>query len=324
MRQISTAKMRSLQRCSNERGGFACLALDHRQNLRRMLNPADPQQVSDQALSEFKLLIGRVLGEQATAVLYDPEYAAAQSIAQAALPKNAGLIVALEATGYTGDPTARHAEILSGWGPAKVKRMGADAAKLLVYYHPNSSTATETEAFVRQVAEECARRDLLLMLEPLSYPLDPGQKSLPADEKFAVVIETARRLTVPGVDILKAEFPLDIAAEPDEASWAQACAQITEASRAPWILLSAAEDFETYLRQVEIACRAGAAGIAVGRAVWKDAVLLEPEACLYFLQTAARARLLRLAALVTALARSWTDYYTAAPVGVDWHRNYPA
>ena len=324
MRQISIAKMRSLQRCSNERGGFACLALDHRQNLRRMLNPADPQQVSDQALSELKLLVGRVLGEQATAVLYDPEYAAAQAVAQAALPRNAGLIVALEATGYTGDPAARRAQILPDWGPAKAKRMGADAAKLLVYYHPGSSTATETEAFVRQVADECARHDLLLMLEPLSYPLDPAQKSLPADEKRAVVIETARRLTAPGVDLLKTEFPLDIAAEPDETVWAQTCAQITDASRAPWILLSAAGDFETYLRQVEIACRAGAAGIAVGRAVWKEAVQLAAEPRLYFLQTTASARLLRLAALVTALARPWTDYYIAEPVDVGWHRNYPA
>lgn len=324
MQEISIGKMRGLQRCTNERGVFACLALDHRQNLRRALNPDDPSQVSDQALSEFKLLTGSALGAQATALLYDPEFSAAQAVARGAMPRGAGLVVALESTGYTGDPNARQAQILPGWGPAKVKRMGADAAKLLVYYHPDSSTAAEIEAFVRRTAEECARLDLALMLEPLSYPLDPGQKSLASEEKRYVVVETARRLTVPGVDILKAEFPLDIATEPDEAAWERACSQVSQASNAPWILLSAAEGFEVYLRQVEVACRAGASGIAVGRAVWKEAVGLPPASRPGFLKTVAYERFQRLSALAAALARPWTDFYSSAAIDAGWYRDYAA
>ncbi len=80
------------------------------------------------------------------------------------------------------------------------------------------------------------------MLEPLSYSL-VADKKLTSTEKRYVVTETARRLTVPGVDVLKAEFPLELAADPLESEWARACQEISSASRAPWILLSAAVDY---------------------------------------------------------------------------------
>ncbi len=80
--------------------------------------------------------------------------------------------------------------------------MGASMVKLLVYYHPQSPTAAEIEDFVRLIGEECSRFDLGLMLEPLSYSLQEGL-SLSSAEKRFVVTETARRLVVPGVDILK-------------------------------------------------------------------------------------------------------------------------
>ena len=55
--------------------------------------------------------------------------------------------------------------------------MGASAAKLLVYYHPDSATARGIEDLVRQVSEECAREDLLLVLEPLVYNPNPGRRT---------------------------------------------------------------------------------------------------------------------------------------------------
>jgi len=319
MPTLSIGKLRGLQQCTSPRKTFTCLALDHRQNLRRALNPSDPAAVGDEDLTAFKLAVTAALAERATAVLLDPEYGAAQAVASGSLPGGTGLVVALEATGYGGDPTARQSQLLPGWSAEMAKRMGASMVKLLVYYHPEAGTASEIEAFVRQVAVDCARLDLGLMLEPLSYPLQPGGK-LPAPEKRRVVVETARRLTVPGVDVLKSEFPLDAAA--GESEWAAACADISAASRAPWILLSAAVEFETYLRQVEVACRAGASGIAVGRAVWQEAVEPSGAERLEFLMTVARPRLERLTELCTALARPWTDFYTPAEVTPDWYKSY--
>ncbi len=300
---------------------FTCLALDHRQNLRRALNPADPNSVSDTDLTRFKLEVTSALAGAATAVLLDPEFSAAQAIAAGVIPGSTPFVVAVELTGYGGEPTARQSQILPGWSVEKAKRMGASMIKLLVYYHPDSPTAKEIEAFVRQVADECSRNDLGIMLEPLSYSL-VADKKLTSAEKRYVVIETARRLTIPGVDVLKAEFPLDIAAEPLESEWRKACGEISAASRAPWILLSAAVDYETYLRQVKAACQAGASGIAVGRAVWQEAVTLTGPERTAFLKNVARPRLETLTKLCSDLAKPWTDFYTPAEITPDWYKNY--
>lgn len=315
MKPISIGKLRGLQQISSGRGTFTTLALDHRQNLRK----ANPAFVSDEQLSCFKLDVISALAARATAVLLDPEVSAAQAIAAGVIPNDVGLIVAIESTGYTGDATARQAQIVPGWSVEKAKRMGASAIKLLVYYHPDSSTAGEIEDFTAKIAEECKKHDLVLMLEPLSYSLDENKK-LSSEEKRYVVVETARHLTPLDVDILKAEFPLDVN-DMDESKWMEACKEISSASVTPWILLSAAVDYETFLRQVTVACNAGASGIAVGRAVWKEAVNMQGEERIKFLQTTAKARIARLTSLCHALAKPYTDFSTAdAPF--DWYKNY--
>jgi len=317
---LSIGKLRGLQQCSSDRATFTCLALDHRQNLRRALNPADPGSVGDADLTRFKLDVTAALSDAATAVLLDPEYSAAQAVAAGAIPRQTPFVVAVESTGYGGAPTARQSQILPGWSIEKAKRMGASMIKLLVYYHPDSPTAGEIETFVRQVVDECTRQDLGIMLEPLSYALAADQK-LTSAEKRHVVTETARRLTVPGVDVLKAEFPLNVL-DPDESAWAAACAEISAASPVPWILLSAAVDYETYFRQVDVACRAGASGSAVGRAVWQEAVGLAGGARADFLKDVARPRLERLTRLCIEQARPWTDFYAAGEITPDWYKTY--
>ena len=315
MKNISIGKLRGLQQISSQRGTFTALALDHRQNLRK----ANPLLASDEELSRFKLDVTSALASKATAVLLDPEVSAAQAIAARCIPNNVGLVVAVESTGYTGDAIARQAQIIPGWSVEKAKRMGASAIKLLVYYHPDSPTAYEIESFTKKIADDCAKHDLVLMLEPLAYSLDESKK-LSSEEKSYVVVESAKRLTPLGADILKAEFPLDLT-ETDQKIWADACVKISAASIIPWILLSAAVDYEIFLQQVIVACNAGASGIAVGRAVWKEAIGMEHAIRNVFLRTTARQRISRLTSLCHALAKPYTDFYTAdAPF--DWYKNY--
>src|SRR6185436_9096220 len=113
-------------------------------------------------------------------------------------------------------PGARVSRVLPGWGVAQVKRLGASAAKLLVYYHPDAPNAADQERLVAEVAAACREADLALFLEPLSFGLDGGK--LQGEDRRRVVVETAARLTALGADILKAEFPYD-AAVTDETRW---------------------------------------------------------------------------------------------------------
>jgi tagatose-1,6-bisphosphate aldolase len=315
MKNITIGKLRGLQQCASSRGTFTYLALDHRQNLRK----ANPAFNADSELSRFKLEVTGELAPSATAVLLDPEVSAAQAIAAGIIPGDKAFVVAVESTGYMGEATARHGQIIPGWSVEKAKRMGASMIKLLVYYHPDSPTSAETEAFTAQVASDCIKYDLGLMIEPLSYSL--SDKKLTSDEKRHVVVETARRLTpIPGVDLLKAELPLDTS-ETDAGRLSEACAEVSAASVTPWILLSAAVSFETFQQQVIVACKAGASGIAVGRAVWQEAITLDGQARLDFLRTSGRERLHLLSDLCATHARPFTDFYSAdAPF--DWYKVY--
>src|SRR6185503_20338734 len=113
------------------------------------------------------------------------------------------------------------------------------------------------------------------------------------EDRRRVVIDTARRLTAVGGDVLKVEFPYD-ASVTDRARWEDACTELDEASPLPWVLLSGGVDDATFERQVEIACRAGASGVLVGRSVWAEASRLAGDDRRQFLETQAVERLGRL------------------------------
>lgn len=324
MKNITIGKYRRLQQCSTSRGAISILALDHRTGLRNVLKPDDPKSVSAEQMIGFKQDVVKYVAPAASAVLLDPEYGIAQTIQSGALPGRIGLIAAVDESGFQGEPMARMVRLLPDWSVEKICRMGANGVKLLVYYHPDSSTAGQIEKLVEQVAVACKECDLPLYLEPHSYSLSRSSTKLGPEEKHRVVIETAKRLTPLGADILKAEFPLEISADMNQASWSKACAELSRASTIPWVLLSAAVSFEIFLRQVTIACEEGSSGVAVGRAVWSGAVKLKNDTLKNHLQGIVFERMTRVTAVCNALARPWTDLYTMGKPELDWYKKYPS
>jgi tagatose-1,6-bisphosphate aldolase len=214
--------------------------------------------------------------------------------------------------------------VLDGWSVAKAKRMGASAAKLLVYYHPEASNADDQERLVADVAADCRAADLALFVEPLSFALVDGEM-LTGEARRHVVIETARRLTAIGGDVLKAEFPYD-ASVTDRSRWREACEELDAASSLPWVLLSGGVDEATFEAQVSSACEAGASGVLVGRSIWAEAATMPPADRPAFLSTTGRDRLRRLADLVDATGRPWHDRSSrvaSLPTpGDGWYRDY--
>jgi tagatose-1,6-bisphosphate aldolase len=301
--------VRGLDACSSPSGTFTVLALDHRQNLRKELRPADPAAVTEAEMIDFKRAVVRALGTAGTGVLLDPEIGVGPAVADGSLPGRAGLIVAVEATGYEGPAGARVSRVLPGWGVEQVKRLGASAAKLLVYYHPDAPNAADQERLVADVAAACREADLALFLEPLSFGLDGSR--LTGEDRRRVVVETARRLTAIGADVLKAEFPYDVSVA-DEGRWREACAELDAATPVPWVLLSGGVDDATFERQVRVACEAGASGVLVGRSVWAEAATLGGSERDAFLETEGRRRLASLTSLVDAVGAPWRPRWAAA------------
>jgi tagatose 1,6-diphosphate aldolase len=158
------------------------------------------------------------------------------------------------------------------------------------------------------------------------YSLKAGAP-LTGEQRRHVVIETARRLTAVGGDILKAEFPYDATVtEPER--WAEACAELHSASQLPRVLLSGGLADATFELQVRAACKAGASGIVAGRAVWAEAATMSPSERDMFLSTVARNRLCRLTAIVDELGRSWEPRWRSSVQPEEpregWYHQYRA
>ncbi|MDT8303938.1 MAG: tagatose 1,6-diphosphate aldolase [Sedimentisphaerales bacterium] len=315
---MTIGKWRRLQQTAGPNGTFYIAAVDHRGPLRRALETESPEGKTDEALTSLKRDIVRHLAPATSAVLLDPETAAGQCVTDGSLPGGTGLIVALD-SGSTGDPLNRTTGLIENWSVEKTVRMGASGVKILLYYNPQAPQAEEREGLVRNVARKCIQYDIPFFLEPLSYACDDQNKAVPPEEKRRVVIETARRLVPLGVDILKAEFPVDVSAEPDENIWLEACRDLTDACEVPWVLLSAGVSYETFLKQVRIACQAGASGVMAGRAVWKEAVTLNVSARNQFLKSAGYERMQGLKSLCEQMGRPFTEVYDPPELSYDWY-----
>jgi tagatose 1,6-diphosphate aldolase len=324
---IFPGKSRGIQQLANTRGVITVTALDHRGSLKQSLQRAMPDRTIGYAeVVAEKLRMVRVFAQHSSAILLDPVFGAAQAVAAQALPGSVGLIVALEESGYEGGNEARVTPITDGWSVGKIKRLGAAAVKLLLYYHPQAPSAHQQEDLVVRVAEECRRYDIAFLLEPMSYPIERGQKKEAAEfarQKPDIVLESAQRLSGLGIDLLKSEFPDDPHYERDEARMREHCRQLTAISPVPWVILSAAERFAVFQRLVEIACEEGASGFMVGRAIWQEAMTLASvEEREQALRSTALSRLDVLTALANYRARPW---YTRSPLPAvveGWQRRY--
>lgn len=278
------------------------------------MRPDAPKTVTHEEAVTAKLAVIKALAPYASAVLLDAVYGLGPAIATGALPGNVGLLVAVEDGDYA--TVGQQGQLLAHWSVAKIKRLGASAVKLFFHYNPDDADAQDD--FVRAVVADCQRYDLPLFAEPIVY-------SHRTADKRRLVIESARRIGQCGVDVLKLEFPVDVQQEKEESVWASACRELSAATPTPWVLLSAGVDFETFARQLSIACQAGASGYVAGRAIWQEAVTLGGEARSQFLQQVAIPCMQRLTHIAQTHARTWTDYYPQETAwSEEWHIHYDA
>lgn len=331
MKRLSAGKIRGLQQIATPDGIFTMCAMDHRESLRSMIDKKHPDAVSYDEMVKRKLELCFSLAKYASAVLLDPIFGAAQCVSHRALPGNTGLLVSIEASGYGVENEGRLTRLLEGWSVEKIKRMGASAVKILLYYRPDlAELAKQQLETVRKVAKDCIKYDVPFLVEPKSYTIGDEAKS---PERFAalkeqLVIKTAQDITALPIDVLKAEFPADLHYQKDNAKLAELCRQLDRSSRVPWVILSAGVDFELFCQQVEIACRAGASGFLGGRAVWQEVMQIDDAAGrVKFLSTVGVDRLKKLAEIASKYAVPWYKKLGIAageliPTSDRWYQEY--
>ena len=324
MKKVTIGKYRGLQQISNEKGHITMCALDHRGSLQKMLGKGMGREPSYQDMVDFKLDVCEALSPHASAMLLDPVYGAAQAMAGGVYTRGAGLLVSTEETGYSGDSQARVSRELQGWGVEKIRRMGASGAKLLLYYRPDVEVAAQQRAVVEKLSKDCADQDLAFIVEPVSYAVgNEASDGTFSAAKPEIVIQTAREITPLGVDVLKAEFPVNMTPESDVAEMSEYCKRLSEASVSPWIILSAGVGFEDFVREVEIACKSGASGFLAGRALWQEATSMKSrEERRKFFQTTVVDRLRILTAVADAYGAPWQQRVSPTDIVEGWYKAY--
>jgi tagatose 1,6-diphosphate aldolase len=338
---LTPGKLRGLQRISNPNGTLTMVATDQNSSMISMMKESFTKRGQEREptfaeVVEAKIDLARALGPHCSALLVDAYYGAWNIVASFSLPRTTGLLVRVEKSG--GPKNARGAPIGAiepGWSVAKIKRMGADAVKLLAQFEPTEPDSAEKNlALIEQVYHECVKHDILLLLETVSFPFKQGDK--PEDKKSAsylarkaaTVIESARQLSR-YCDVYKAEFPGTFGHESDQ-QLVENLHRLDEASERPWVLLSAGVDFPEYKKQVEMAVRAGASGVLGGRAFWKEYFTFDKaEDRQRFARQEAADRVKQVHAIVQEQAQPWFARYgltleqlSAMRAVEGWHVRY--
>ncbi len=328
---LSIGKLRGLQQLANPKGLFIMVAADHRESLKKMLAEGLGREATYQDMVDFKLELCRAAAPYGSALLLDPIYAASQTIAAGVLPGGTGLLVSIEESGYKGSKRARTTDILGNWGVEKIKRMGASAVKLLVYYRPDLKDVSARQLdVVSRIAADCIKADIPLVTETVTYAIsdkedDPREF---AKIKPQLVIETARQLSDIPLDVLKTEFPGDLSYEKDEKKLLDYCHQLDAATKHPWVILSGGHNFEMFRREVELACKGGASGFLAGRALWQEVVKVKSrQERIDFFSGTMVPRLKEIVETANKYGRPWSGRLSAGKVefpspSEDWYKGY--
>lgn len=280
---LSAGKLRGLRRLSDSDGRFKMLAIDQRPPMAKALAPIlAPRIPGYDDIAPIKALLAETLAGDSTAVLVDPDYGFSQS--EKHIPGGCGLLITLEDSAFVDHGDGRRTAPFPGLDVAKIKRMGADGVKLLLWYRADAGAEVlaHQQALVRRIGEDCRRYDIPFLLELLVYPF-ASEANHTTDyienktKRPELVLQGLKDFASPdfGVDIYKVESPIASAQLPDpkEASPEVEIAQgwydeVGKLIDKPWVMLSAGADMEQFKRILTYAYRAGCSGYLAGRAIW--------------------------------------------------------
>ncbi|MEW9807647.1 tagatose-bisphosphate aldolase [Mesorhizobium sp. ZMM04-5] len=293
MARMTTAERRGYQQICDADGAMMVIACDQRGGMRSLLaaDPDEQAKIGNDTLGETKADITRYLASKATCVLVDPICAVPQLVDDGVLDRGTALLIGLDASGWDTSPEGyRLSKLVDGVDARHVRALGATGGKIMVYLRSDTPAANEHNiAILRQVIDDFAREDLLLVTEFLTYRLE-GESAEDYQAKIPELIQGGTKICLDlGAKVLKLPYP----------GSAESCAAVTRlAGDVPWAVLSAGVDHATFLGQVETAMAEGASGVIAGRSLWKDCISLDRAVTRERLETVAVPRLRELQAII--------------------------
>jgi tagatose 1,6-diphosphate aldolase len=289
---LTTAQLRAYQQiCDPASGRMLVIAMDQRASMRQLIQVPDGAEATTQDLVAAKLDLVAHLGNAAPAVLLDPSTVVPQVVDEGILARDCALMVGMDASGHgTDERGLRVSKVVDGVDARRVRALGGTAAKMNVYMRPDLEGIDSHPArLIAQIVEDCAREDVLVVIEILTYALDgedPAAYKAKAPELVAQAAAIARAC---GAQVMKLQYP----------GSAEACAAVTAAlGDIPWAVLSGGVDHATFLGHLRTALANGAQGAIAGRSLWKDCLHQDRAATATDLREKAVPRLREIAAVL--------------------------
>ncbi len=148
-----------MKRLSNENGVIGALAIDQRGSLKKMIANASDQEIGDEGIITYKKLVSEELTPFASSILLDPEYGLPASKIR---HQDAGLIMAYEKTGYDASEPGRLPDLLEEWSVKRLKDLGADAIKFLLYYDVDEEEKINEykHVYMERIGSECEAEEI--------------------------------------------------------------------------------------------------------------------------------------------------------------------
>ncbi len=298
---LSTQQYQSaLARIARPSGTFAMVAMDQRESLRAMFAETLPEPIGLERRVAFKVAVAQILSPFASAMLVDAPEGLDPILEAGVLAPTCGLIIAaddlVQPMGAAVDDTGIDRAV----DLADAARRGAVAAKLLIIWKPDRS-AVDRAALVNEFLDASRAAGLPGIVEGVVRP-PAGVQEAEWTEREDALLEATRELGDLRPDIYKAQVPFNGIGDTDAIT--ERCREMTAMLACPWVVLSSGVAIEDFARAVEAACRGGASGFLAGRAVWRDALTVDPEP---MLRERSVPRLQRLAEIVDREARPWTE-----------------
>ena len=252
--QLTPGKLLGMRRMSDDKGLFKMVAADQRPPI---TGPIAKQlglaEAPWEEVAKFKAEIVTQLQGASSAILLDPYYGIPAAFDKLASDK--GLVVTLEDSVFSESTAGRFSKNIDHWTVNKIKRLGGDAVKVLVWYRPDASSENLVfqQDYVKRVGEECQRFDIPFLLELLLYPLaDEATKSTGyaemkeknSDLVLASIEEFAKEEY--GVDLFKLESPVNANMINSLGNVQELFNEMGRLAGRPWVMLSAGAEKESF------------------------------------------------------------------------------
>lgn len=245
-------------------GFFKIAAIDHRAVYINQYKEIVGDYPTVEIIKESKIKIIKELKPYISSVLLDPLYCLHDVVKDNILEEK-GLIIGIEGEDYLN--TVFNDDYLTkAITIDEIEELNCDCVKLFLYYDDETDVKIKQQELVHKISKSCHEKGLPFLLEPI---LSPKYDDLSISQTSEYYNKMITAFSDSNVDIYKIKFPFDLNKVSEELAYHE-CKCIIELSDAPFILLTSGITEEGFFKQLDIFCKAGGSGYAMGRSLWKN------------------------------------------------------